>query len=255
MDKQTKERPILFNAEMVRAILDGSKIQTRRAVPDWQLPVHDKEAESKGDGRVCYVSKMYRRKDLDHAHIGGTSEADWAEKIAQHYCGLCPTGSVGDLLWVRESTKEDEDTSDTTTLSKYCADDKSVLYSGCDDEEYNGSIAHWDYPRRVRPSIHMQRWACRILLEITSVRVERLNDISEADALAEGIVEEYGIVGCNCNGGEHNEEMGTQFFSPNQEDPFEDPVQAYEALWNSIYQNWDENPFVWVIEFKIVEGK
>ncbi|MBB4813876.1 hypothetical protein HNP03_002503 [Pseudomonas rhodesiae] len=154
---EMKERPILFSAPMVRAILEGRKTVTRREVK--KRPALD-----------CLAA------GFEPAFLTLPGNAD-----------LCPYGKPGDRLWVRETTEIDEQTSDGVVLSKYSADGEPVHYSSGDDPEYNGTVAHWDYPRRSRPSIHMKRWACRILLEITDVRAERLQDISEDQAKAEGV--------------------------------------------------------------------
>jgi hypothetical protein len=105
-------------------------------------------------------------------------------------------------------------------------------------------------------SIHMPRWASRIDLEITGSRVERLQDISEADAMAEGITRESVIVGANCNGGRHSEEHADRYFYDGCIDEgFESGVDAYRDLREQIngHGSWDENPFVWVIEFRKVK--
>ena len=111
-------------------------------------------------------------------------------------------------------------------------------------------------PPRWRPSIHMPRWASRITLEITGVRVERLQDITEEDAIAEGIYEDQVIVGAHCNGGTHTEVRGSRFFGTDDNEGFEFAAGAYKALWDSIYgrDSWDKNPWVWVVEFKRVES-
>jgi hypothetical protein len=110
-----------------------------------------------------------------------------------------------------------------------------VLYRHPESDEYDGSVAHWDYPRRSRPSIHMQRWACRILLEITEVRVERLQDISEEQAMSEGV--DTKAVASFC---------GTGVDRP--------AGFAFRDLWISIDgpDAWAANPWVWVLEFKQV---
>lgn len=210
-----KERPILFSAPMVRAILEGRKTVTRRAV--------------KGSGLVWLDNFL-------------------AEYVADPENNLCPYGNPGDRLWVRETTEADHDTTNSAVLSRYAADREPVLYSGGGDPEYNGSVAHWDYQRRSRPSIHMPRWASRILLEINDVRVERLQNISEQQALAEGIVgvpfrpdDGWPI----CTGymvGPDDGKTGLETTA----------AKAFAGLWNSVGGDWDANPWVWVVEFKRV---
>jgi hypothetical protein len=198
-----KARPILFQGAMVRALLDGSKSQTRRIV--------------KHNGASGFSVEFQATQAFQ-------------DKLAPR----CPYGQPGDRLWVRETTEIDEQRSDAVVLSRYSADGAPVLMSGCDDPEFNGAIAHWDYPRRSRPSIHMPRWASRILLDILSVRVERLNDISNEDALAEGVKASPGGMWSAAPG-----QAGTT------------PRAGYALLWESINGpgSWSANPFVWVIGF------
>jgi len=202
---EMKERPILFSAPMVRAILEDRKTVTRRAV-------------KKPAALDCLVA------GFEPSFLTLPGNAD-----------LCPYGKAGDRLWVRETTEADEQTSDVVILSRYSADKAPVLYSGCEDPEYNGTVAHWDYPRESRPSIHMHRWASRILLEITDVRVEQLQDISRSDIRAEGL---------QCP-----PELASDDVSPNYRDWY---PAAWRELWESTGGDWDANPWVWVVEFKRV---
>ncbi|GKI46700.1 hypothetical protein NUBL22018_35620 [Klebsiella variicola] len=198
------ERGMIFNAEMVRAILDGRKTQTRRPIK-W---------------------KQTRFTEIGEREDG--SKWPWSED-AEHACDFwhpCPFGAVGDRIWVRE------------TWARYNIDQNShdIAYRATTPED-------WPEEGRWRPSIHMPRWASRILLEITNLRVERLNAISEEDARAEGIIDG----GClNCG---EPEPCGCA-------NPEPDATDAFAYLWQSIYgqENWNANPWVWVIEFKRVEG-
>lgn len=144
----------------------------------------------------------------------------------------CPFGGVGDRIWVRE------------TWARYNIDQNSH------DIAYRATTpADWPEEGRWRPSIHMPRWASRILLEITDVRVERLNVISEEDARAEGV----GIaVWFAAKGVPESEwtslgEQGAMQASH---------INKFATLWESIYgaESWKANSWVWVIEFKRVEG-
>lgn len=199
-----KARPILFNGGMVRALLGGRKTQTRRVVKP-------------------------QPTELGFSYINGSL---WASPC--NIDGLidvnarCPYGQSGDLLWVRESwaTRLDRDHLPPRDLNPgtvgYWADGPGkCCQTGC-----AGAAG------RVRASMHMPRWASRITLKITDIRVERVQDISEGDALAEGIAGAgicYGI------------------------SPAEANVLQYKTLWNSINDNWDENPFVWVVEFEVIK--
>lgn len=197
-----KERGMIFNGEMVRAILDGRKTQTRRPIK-WKQ-TRFTEIGEREDG-----SKWPWSEDAEHAF---------------DFWHPCPFGSVGDRIWVRE------------TWARYNID------QNWHDIAYRATTpADWPEEGRWRPSIHMPRWACRITLEITDVRVERLNAISQEDAQAEG--------------------MELTGWRPTYSDPDSGgevmtPYDNFAELWLSIYgeENWLANPWVWVIEFKRVEG-
>ncbi|EOE4338187.1 hypothetical protein ACKEKL_003853 [Klebsiella variicola] len=212
------ERGMIFNAEMVRAILDGRKTQTRRPIK-W---------------------KQTRFTEIGEREDG--SKWPWSED-AEHACDFwhpCPFGAVGDRIWVRETFCTVDDTQygggkwvDYRATPKFEASHPA----GWDSAPNDAEALKW------RPSIHMPRWASRILLEITNVRVERLNAISEEDARAEGIIDG----GClNCG---EPEPCGCA-------NPEPDATDAFAYLWQSIYgqESWNANPWVWVIEFKRVEG-
>ncbi|MEP9958747.1 MULTISPECIES: ASCH domain-containing protein [Klebsiella] len=205
-----KERGMIFNAEMVRAILDCRKTQTRRLV---KFPVHDKNLG---------------------CELAGNELA--GELSAGNYLNSA-FGKPGDRIWVRE-----------TFTGHYLDDDQ--IQDIKDGRDKASSLCEYraDYPDGYQaadgwtPSIHMPRWASRILLEITDVRVERLNAISEEDARAEGIIDG----GClNCG---EPEPCGCA-------NPEPDATDAFAYLWQSIYgqESWNANPWVWVISFKRVE--
>ena len=196
---QVKERPILFSAPMVRAILEGRKSVTRRPV--------------KGAG------------------------LNWLEDFTPDYVAdpansLCPYGKPGDRLWVRETfidlrgtgVEHRPDPDGPLQRYAYAADCRPGSHS---DE------ARKDFGLKYKPSIHMPRAACRILLEISDVRVERLQDITEKQALAEGI--------------------GTQATESFRATGVERPAgSAFRDLWASTGGEWEANPWVWVVEFKRV---
>ena len=210
-----RERPILFAGPMVRAILEGRKTVTRRPLNARSLKLIDYGAQA---GECHYLP------DSGPLHPNSV----------QYYTDFCPYGQPGDRLWVRETTKADYSTHDGVVLSLYAADNEPVLYWDEDDGDPIQAVSHWDYPRDFRPSIHMKRSACRLLLEITAVRVERLQDINDEQAIAEGIdVHPSGFYGNGCisAGG------------------------AFLELWESINGagSWNTNPWVWVIEFKRIE--
>ncbi len=215
------ERGMIFNAEMVRAILDGRKTQTRRPV---KFPVHDKNLG---------------------CELAGNELA--GELSAGNYLNSA-FGKPGDRIWVRETFQGplfdydlmDSYSKDSTPFEKsefcvYKADGvPAPEFYDADDELH----CCW------RPSIHMPRWASRILLEITDVRVERLNAISEEDATAEGVPPAGSLL---------PDYPGT-FLTPKGD--FATAKVAFQRLWESIYgeESWKANGWVWVISFKRVEG-
>lgn len=216
-----KERGMIFNGEMVRAILDGRKTQTRRPIK-W---------------------KQTRFTEIGERDDG--SKWPWSED-AEHACDFwhpCPFGAVGDRIWIRESffpaPLEMQYTPPRKTMWNIAYRD-GVQMEKLAPAEYNPLIYNYE---RWTPSIHMPRWASRILLEITDVRVERLNAISEEDARAEGIIDG----GClNCG---EPEPCGCA-------NPEPDATDAFAYLWQSIYgqESWNANPWVWVISFERIEG-
>lgn len=219
-----KERPILFSGAMARALLDGSKTQTRRVVKPKRVPDGNWMVETRGN-----------RHELTH----------WDNDTAETELIDCPYGQPGDRLWVRETWRGIVKTSapwdDCTTydVAHYVPDEDE-----CRRLEYAATFG--EGAKGWRPSIHMPRWASRITLEITEVRVERLQDISEADAMAEGIT--YGPT-CDTegrSGGFHWDR------TREDEDTYPTAAQAYRQLWMGINGpgSWDANPWVWVVEFK-----
>ncbi|HDH1794660.1 TPA: hypothetical protein PIV86_004135 [Klebsiella quasipneumoniae subsp. similipneumoniae] len=234
-----KERGMIFNGEMVRAILDGRKTQTRRPIK-W---------------------KQTRFTEIGEREDG--SNWPWSED-AEHACDFwhpCPFGAVGDRIWVRETWGVASHAfSDDGLMIDWVPDRPATAihempfgngyYSGYaiyaadgdftwgDDDGYEDGRSCW------KPSIHMPRAASRILLEITDVRVERLNAISEEDATAEGIPPAGSLL---------PDYPGT-FLTPKGD--FATAKVAFQRLWESIYgeERWNANPWVWVIEFKRVEG-
>ena len=204
-----KERPILFSAPMVRAILEGRKTQTRLVVKP--QPKH----------RLV--------EGLAHVTIGMRPEEDgqvWydADGINAGREVRCPYGRIGDRMWVKQSACY------WTYPNGRVGGLEPIVYN--DDDEWSGvrkdslisrpkeleeHVGWWKF----RPSIHMPRWASRITLEVVNVRVERLQQIGEQDAKAEGV----------------------------------ESVAEYAALWDSINKGhkWHTHPWVWVVDFKVVK--
>ncbi|WP_339898244.1 hypothetical protein [uncultured Gilvimarinus sp.] len=199
-------KPILFNAEMVCAKLEGRKTQTRRPVDGPKRAYPD-----------------------DHWSIINNELVSWPGDFAETEPLRCPYGKKGDLLWVKESyrTCSQCDSVKPSLLSR----GEPILYEADQMVRTTGCVMI--KPGKLRRLRFMPRWASRLTLEITNVRVERLQDISESDAEKEGIF--------RYKSGWTNGQLG----------PFSSPVLAFSDLWDSIYQNWDTNPWVWVIEFKV----
>ena len=223
MNNHIKERPILFSAPMVRAILDGRKSQTRRVVNRLRKfgsisgPLTDFGKSDTQGYDWHFRDKGMRWHDIDEARL----------------LDLCPHGKIGERLWVRERTEED--CLGSTSLARYSADGKISNHT-------------WWYSRKSCPSIHMPRWASRILLEITNVRVERLQDISEEDAIAEGIDRVGGKYSCSTWRNYRIGKPGEMSCHCSY------PPWSYLTLWESINGpgSWDLNPLVWVLEFKVI---
>lgn len=216
-----KERPILFSAPMVRAILDGRKIQTRRVVKPQPRESISGNLVGEWLGRKLFGLLLPKVQD-----------------IVIH----CPYGQSGDRLWVRESWNHSnfpfgpyEQNCDVFYRADYFDDPLGTDLERSED----GILRKW------KPSIYMPRSASRITLEITGVRVERLQDISEADAFAEG---SECLITDNCD-----EQDKLLLGLPIYESGF--PYRNGFALrWESINGawSWDANPWVWVIEFQRV---
>lgn len=242
-----KERQILFSGAMVRALLDGSKTQTRRVAP-----ITDLNINQYNDDMVTWSIRFSKPvKGVLGSYSGGKfSEAQARSILASMYCQY---GQPGDRLVVRETWQYANWTEDGYPWIAYQADGAQRLCDSIPTEEWssrlmdiwaglsseeNFTIDNRAADRRWRPSIHMPRWASRITLEVTGVRVERLQDISEVDAIAEGI-----------------EKMSSGFwnlYGQADADGTYSPRASYRALWESIVGpgSWDANPWVWVIEFR-----
>jgi hypothetical protein len=201
-----KERPIIFNSEMVKAILEGSKTQTRR--PMEIQPGKGEYYQDMDNGCYAYIS------------TGGMS-GDY----------VCPFGKVGDRLWVRETAYIAPKHFDYGEGN--CLDNENCerIVGYCASMSLESERCAKDYGIKKTPSIHMPRWASRITLEITVIRVERVQDITWQDCVKEGFLGDM---------------------------PMIDSKHWFEKLWNSIYSKkypWESNPWVWIIEFKKIEAQ
>ena len=218
-----KEKPILMSTDMARAILDGKKTMTRRVIkiPDGYTitPTGNPKAYAvvkMGDGIYSRIP-VNRRDNIK-----------------------CPYGQVGSRLWVRETWWVHPDYKNVSAgwLAPTANSPERVFYSLKDSADWcyesEKKPEDWEYRLAKKvPSIHMPRWASRITLEITEIRVERLNQITDDDALAEGV---FGDETCY--------DQAT-------------PCMCFEALWDSINAKrgcgWGTNPWVWAISFKEIK--
>lgn len=221
-----KESPILFNSTMIRALVEGKKTVTRRAIkhqPD--VPVTDAVPRCDYPHGPATADWYWRPK---YGHLNGVPSNGWDFK--------CPYGQPGDRLWVRETWFCDHfevmsgpylkpDDLDVTEARE----DGTLVYAADGLTPYEAEQPAW------KPSIHMPRWACRILLEITDVRVERLQVISESQVRREGCeVRQFWLFGADA---EKRQQIAAIVF---------------RNLWESTGGDWVGNPWVWVLEFKRV---
>lgn len=205
-----KSHPILFSTPMVQAILEGRKTQTRRII--------------KKKPRIYMIPTCVGRNNKSELDNNVPRIIpDWGKEVLVK---TCPYGVVGDHLWVRETWYYEShmyDKAEGEALYRY-------IYKA-DNPEHPVNVGAGKHGWK--PSIFMPKEACRINLEITNVKVERLQDITVEDAKAEGITK----IQCDCGECIDSTEIGT-----------------YQDLWNSINAkrgySWETNPFVWVISFK-----
>ncbi|UHG93290.1 hypothetical protein [Spirosoma oryzicola] len=218
-----KFRPILFSTLMVQALLAGTKTQTRRLVKP--------QPESEAKFSALIVDQSHARFWIDNRTLSDPAADPMIADVKVPY-------QIGDVLWVRETFLDAED----YACSDYDPEDpesepRFSYRADCPKDQW--SVYHW------KPSLFMPAEAARIFLKVTSIRVERLQDISEADAIAEGIT-----VVDKLNDGTHYhyEVAGSDIYSIS-------PATTYQKLWEKINGNgsWDENPFVWVYEFERIE--
>ncbi|AOV00397.1 hypothetical protein [Delftia tsuruhatensis] len=219
-----QERPILFSAPMVLALLAGTKTQTRRVA---------KEFAGRDD-----LEKILRRFPNQNG---------------------CPYGQPGDRLWVREAFRFP---ASLDHLSPSVCGDKALdagyrtPWAPTQFEADGSRTGEWrgfdtppekTRPGKLRPGIHMPRWASRISLEITALRAERLQDISDADARAEGIEGMAGDPECGYR----------NYLDQSGKDWTLSPRESFQSLWESINgpASWAKNPWVWVVEFERAQAQ
>lgn len=214
---QNKERPILFSTPMVNAINENRKIQTRRKI---KFPCN------------------WTPEKVD----------DWLA-IADFYPKFkCPYGNIGDILWVRETF--------TVLEPEHCEGMSDRFYYKAGHHETNEDwrleAIRDGYPYKWKPCLFMPREACRLLLKINNIRVERLQDISEEDAIREGITKfgpNHWLI--------YDKTWDiSKVAIENGADPITNsPLKSFQSLWTSIngMESWNLNPWVWVIEFEKIK--
>ena len=222
-----KERPILFSGPMVRALLVGTKTQTRRIIKAQPAEFVQVTPDRHPTTRTApYIDAYCGEKKTAQNPRGMSREWHWwtADNRLGEHLARCPYGIPGDRLWLRES----------------CCPNYGGPMIPAYRADWSTRSGEFASEPRWTPSIHMPRRASRITLEITNVRVERLQEISESDAVAEGLKSMPPCFG-----------HGWQSLPPSG-DGWCAPTLAYRELWESINgpNSWDLNPYVWVIEFK-----
>ena len=209
-----KETGLIFKAPLVRAILEGRKTQTRR------------------------VAKPVKHPDLGNLYTPG---ALLREHEPQHVINrACPMGQPGDRIYVRETARSCR----AYEVQGYPPSqwgNKPIWFEA--DGTPPGAETAW--ATKATPAIHLPMFAARIWLEVTSVRVERLQDISEEDAITEGIERADNFFGCTCWKA-YGEPEGADVVCP------DDPIGSFRTLWESTGGDWNANPWVWAIDFKVL---
>lgn len=219
------ERPILFNADMVNALLAGRKTQTRRALSP--ANIRDIEIGSK-------LGECHPLNQLTDADMG-------------YVLSLCPFGQVGDLLYVRETYAIVGDPGKLPCPRRNLVYRANYPHCICDSFDSDSIPPIEDV--RFTPSIHMPKWAARIQLRITNVRLEKVVNISAQDAITEGIEpveiqsESSWYAGVRTAYRDYESKGGITRNCP---------VDSFKTLWRSTGGKWDDSTYVWAIDFKVV---
>jgi hypothetical protein len=220
------EKPLLFSAPMVLAYLAGRKSQTRQPV---KYP----------EGRILRTTKNF---PIDHPESlpGFALGLDADGEPIEEYIDA-PPATPGDTIWGKETWRA-RILHDKHKPSEI-PEDSLIHYEA--DGSTNSKHTKWMIPfGRVRPSIHMLRWMARLVTPCLSLHVERLQDISKADAIAEGIEPVPGLLKSKANSWKN--------YDPSSLSSLDNPIESYRSLWEYIHgpYSWDRNPWVWVIKFQ-----
>lgn len=226
MSAQIKERPIIFSPDMVKAILNGSKSQTRRVIK----PQPEIRGFIDSYGELAW--SWYWKEGTDYsALLKADYGADYVhtskDSLIKAILAICPYGQIGDRLWVRETLVK----SDHAQPVALYAVDNSIVKAISDDGSTH-MVFGWIWKPKILPALFMPRWASRITLEITEVRVEKVQEIPLLDVKKEGISE-------------------INWYH------FDNAINAFGELWDSLNAKrgygWDTNPWCWCISFKVID--
>lgn len=248
-----KTKPILFSTPMIQALLDGRKTMTRRIVKPESINEAIEWCGGGCDEEPATIDTFQLHWGVSHDD-GKAVKAQWLVSSSEYQEeGVVPIGegygNVGDLIYVREGFR----------CNGWATDVATIFYKACKHKSYTEMCEQYPVEGKKpllvtptwKPSIHMPRWASRLTLEITDVRIERLNDISNPDSLAEGIITEQfrpddGFPVCD------------GYLAPGNKTNLAVPYRtdasiAFRDLWQSINgeDSWEANPWVWVVEFKV----
>lgn len=218
--------PKLFNTEMVIALLNGTKNQTRRTKGLEKLTNH-------------YFQSLVHHATGQFTFVENGNYNPTEDDIVK----VNPPAKIGDVLWVRENFYASANFNNWTI--KQLFDCKTPIYY-TSDKKNNNTVEQPLHSGRIRPSIHMPKEACRLFLEVTEITVEQLNNISESDAINEGIHMTW--ISNNPNECKFKNYIQDARGSLNA-------VQSYKSLWQKINgpKSWHDNPWVWVIKFKKID--
>lgn len=231
-----REIPIIFSTPMVQALLAGRKTQTRRIIKDHPATVYNWGKDEGVDG-LTHEFRQYHSEDDDRVHgpawIILNEDGD-----SEGILGQCRYGKPGDLLYVRESFHGSK-----------CRNNGTHYYFRADNENIRGLEGH-----KWKPSIHMPKEAARIWLQVKGVRVERLQDISEADAVAEGIQSYTDEISERPRYRDYMADT-SGYGDPEHDFPSVGvAVTSFATLWEKINgeESWKANPWLWVVEFEVI---
>lgn len=241
-------KPILFSTPMVQAILEGRKTQTRRVIkPQPDFDSAWKNLSTIG-GKVAKNFLKEDRPGLEIPNISVSSSLLGVRGEDGLGTGICQPNIVvpyhkGDILWVRETFADVP----FTKPEKYHG---YAYRADWEENDQHCPVTKW------KPSIFMPKAACRIFLEVTNVRVERLQDISEEDAIAEGIQFHFEEMFQEFRYRDYDKKLQAGYGDPAVDYPtWRDPISSFKSLWEHINgrDSWEANPWVWVYDFKQVE--